>query len=53
VPAKLRDIFVLREYGHLTYDELAAALSLNKGTVMSRLNRARRKIAAALEENKL
>ncbi|OGD18405.1 MAG: hypothetical protein A2W03_06760 [Candidatus Aminicenantes bacterium RBG_16_63_16] len=52
LPAKLRDIFVLREYGHLTYEEIAAALSLRKGTVMSRLNRARRKIAAALEEKK-
>jgi len=52
LPGKLRDIFVLREYGHLTYEELAAALGLKKGTVMSRLNRARRKIAASLQEKK-
>ncbi len=52
LPGKLRDIFVLREYGHLTYEELASTLGLKKGTVMSRLNRARRKIGAALEEKK-
>lgn len=50
LPKKLRDIFVLREYGHLTYEELAATLRISKGTVMSRLSRARRRIAAALEE---
>ena len=50
LPRRLRDIFVLREYGRLTYEELAAALSLKKGTVMSRLNRARGRIAAALQE---
>jgi RNA polymerase sigma-70 factor (ECF subfamily) len=50
LPKKLRDVFVLREYGHLTYEELSATLRINKGTVMSRLNRARRKISAALKE---
>lgn len=50
LPQKLRTIFILREYGHLTYDELAATLGLNKGTVMSRLSRARGRIAAALQE---
>jgi RNA polymerase sigma-70 factor (ECF subfamily) len=50
LPKKLRDVFVLREYGHLTYDELAATLGLKQGTVMSRLNRARRKIVASFEE---
>ena len=50
LPRKLRTIFVLREYGHLTYEEMAAALELKKGTVMSRLSRARRQVAAALQE---
>ena len=50
LPKKLRTIFVLREYGHMTYEELAAALELNKGTVMSRLSRARQRVAAALQE---
>jgi RNA polymerase sigma-70 factor (ECF subfamily) len=50
LPKKLRTIFILREYGHLTYEELAAALDLNRGTVMSRLSRARRRVAAVLQE---
>jgi len=50
LPKKLRTIFLLREYGHLSYEELAAALDLNKGTVMSRLSRARRRVTAALQE---
>lgn len=50
LPQRLRVVFILREYGHLTYEELAATLRLHKGTVMSRLNRARRRIAAALGE---
>jgi RNA polymerase sigma-70 factor, ECF subfamily len=51
LPKKLRSVFVLREYGHLTYDEIAATLDLAKGTVMSRLNRARTKVAEMIEEN--
>lgn len=50
LPEKLRAPFVLREYGRLTYEELANMLGLNKGTVMSRLSRARRRVAAALQE---
>ncbi len=38
---KHREIFVLREYGHLTYREIAATVGIKEGTVMSRLNRAR------------
>jgi len=51
LPKKLRSVFVLREYGHLTYDEIAATLDLAKGTVMSRLSRARAKVARMIEEN--
>ncbi len=50
LPRKLKEVFILREYGHLTYDELAATLGLRKGTVMSRLNRARSRLAAELQE---
>jgi RNA polymerase sigma-70 factor (ECF subfamily) len=50
LPQKLRTVFILREYGRLTYDDLAATLGLRKGTVMSRLSRARGRIAAALQE---
>jgi RNA polymerase sigma-70 factor (ECF subfamily) len=38
---KHREVFVLREYGHLSYREIAATLGIKEGTVMSRLNRGR------------
>jgi RNA polymerase sigma-70 factor (ECF subfamily) len=41
LPEKLRSVLVLREYGELSYREIAEALDLNLGTVMSRLSRAR------------
>jgi RNA polymerase sigma-70 factor (ECF subfamily) len=41
---KLREVFVLKEYGHLSYQEIAASLDIKEGTVMSRLNRARREV---------
>ena len=42
LPKKQRDVFILREYGDLSYQEIADVLKINKGTVMSRLTRARR-----------
>ncbi len=36
LPKKLKEIFVLREYGHLSYQEIAAVLEIPQGTVMSR-----------------
>jgi RNA polymerase sigma-70 factor (ECF subfamily) len=48
LPARLRDVLVLREYGELSYEEIAAALSLPPGTVMSRLHRARALLADRL-----
>lgn len=50
LPKKLRVVLVMREYGHLSYQEIAATLGIKEGTVMSRLNRARSKVAAALQE---
>lgn len=41
LPGRLRDVLVLREYGDQSYEEIAAALNIRRGTVMSRLNRAR------------
>ncbi len=50
LPRKLREIFVLREYGDLQYEDLARILKIRMGTVMSRLSRARRAVAAAMKE---
>src|SRR2546430_5474016 len=43
-----RDVLLLVAWGGLSYDEVAAALKIPLGTVRSRLNRARRKVRAAL-----
>ncbi len=42
---KLRSVLVLREYGDLSYQEIADTLGIDRGTVMSRLSRARRRVA--------
>lgn len=46
--ARERDTFLLVALGGLDYGEVAAALDIPQGTVASRLNRARRKVRAAL-----
>lgn len=46
-----REILTLREIGGLSYEELADTLHLEPGTVRSRLNRARKKLAALLLES--
>lgn len=43
-----RDVLLLIALADLTYEEVAHALGLKYGTVASRLNRARRKLRAAL-----
>jgi RNA polymerase sigma-70 factor (ECF subfamily) len=50
LPWRQREVFVLREYGGLSYEDLACTLGVRPGTIMSRLNRARRAVAAAVEE---
>ena len=44
LPAEFREIIVLYEYESLSYKELALALGVPIGTVMSRLSRARRRL---------
>ena len=44
-----RSVLVLREYGGLTYAEIAAALDIPLGTVMSRLNYARHQLKQSLQ----
>ena len=44
LPEEQRDVIVLREFQNLSYEEIAARLSLEIGTVKSRLSRARHAI---------
>jgi len=46
--AEQRAVFVLRAVEEMSYKEIAEALGLSMGTVMSRLFRARERLAAAL-----
>jgi RNA polymerase sigma-70 factor (ECF subfamily) len=48
LPAEQRAVFVLRAVEEMSYEAIAEALSLSPGTVMSRLFRAREKLARAL-----
>lgn len=46
-----RTVLVLREYGSLSYEEIAAALDIPLGTVMSRLNYARKQLKQSLQRH--
>ena len=48
LPVEAREILVLREIEDLSYKAIATVLDLPVGTVMSRLARAREKLAATL-----
>ena len=45
---EFREVIVLREYGELSYQEIASVLGCPVGTVMSRLGRARSKLRSLL-----
>lgn len=51
IPEKHRAILLLRELDGLSYEELAQALDIPKGTVMSRLFHARAKVQKLLSES--
>jgi RNA polymerase sigma-70 factor (ECF subfamily) len=48
LPARQREIILLREYEELSYQEIAAVLACPVGTVMSRLGRARTRLRRLL-----
>jgi RNA polymerase sigma factor (sigma-70 family) len=48
IPEVFRAALVLREYGDMSYDEIAAFQGVGVQTVKSRINRARRAVSAAL-----
>jgi len=50
LPAQLREVLVLRELNELSYREISEVVGVPMGTVMSRLSRAREKLAAVLGE---
>ena len=51
LPPASRAVLVLREYQGLSYGEIAEVLGIPAGTVMSRLNYARRHLRQALSED--
>ena len=49
LPAREREVLVLKEFEELKYREIAELLGVPLGTVMSRLYSARQRLAFALE----
>jgi RNA polymerase sigma factor (sigma-70 family) len=49
LPAEAREVLVLREIEDLSYKQIAAVLDLPIGTIMSRIARAREKLAVELK----
>jgi len=50
LPRKLREVFILRVYARLSYEDVARTLRIKEGTVMSRLYRARAAVARTMNE---
>lgn len=49
LPAELREVVVLRELNEMSYREISEVVGVPMGTVMSRLSRARNRLADALD----
>jgi RNA polymerase sigma-70 factor (ECF subfamily) len=52
LPAREREVLVLKEFEELKYREIAELVGVPIGTVMSRLYAARQRLAQALEDNR-
>jgi RNA polymerase sigma-70 factor (ECF subfamily) len=52
LPVAFREVLVLREIEEMSYDDIARVLDIPKGTVMSRLSRARRQLQESLGEHR-
>ena len=50
LPTEYRSVFILRMHEEMSYADIADALKISVGTVMSRLHRARTKLAEALRD---
>lgn len=50
LPAEQKAVFVLKVHEEMRYEEIAAVLDISKGTVMSRLFRARQKLKEMLKD---
>jgi len=50
LPGNLRDVIVLKEYGDLSYGEIAETLGISIANVKVRVHRARSRLAQELEE---
>ena len=48
LPEELSQLIMLRDFADWSYEELAEEMAIPVGTVKSRLNRARRELAAAV-----
>ncbi len=51
LPARTRELIILRYYQRLSYEQICAVLGVSKATVNGRLTRAKRKLAGLLERN--
>jgi RNA polymerase sigma-70 factor (ECF subfamily) len=49
LPPDFKAVFILKTYEDLSYDQIAQALKISKGTVMSRLFRARERLQKSLK----
>jgi RNA polymerase sigma-70 factor (ECF subfamily) len=49
LPDGQREVLLLREVEGLSYEEIASTMGISKGTVMSRLHYARKKMVAFLK----